>query len=179
MMYGVMRADVPAHTGLHRPFPGSDHALLAELALLGGLVELEDRLFRRRRHGTNGAVALPTSRSKWAYFVGGGASRRTMPGWPLNRKMARIVRESNTRGLERLLCWRALTIWALRKAPRHGARGLEKALTAVGREDAAPYVRRPRQLVAWRRCLRPWAAKMPRRTCAGRVSSWPFCARAR
>jgi glycosyltransferase involved in cell wall biosynthesis len=148
MMYGVMRADVLAHTGLHRPFPDSDHALLAELALLGRLVELEDTLFRRRRHGANGAVALPTSRSKWAHFAGGGASKRTMPGWPLNREMVRIVRESNTRGLERLLCWRALTIWALRKAPRHGARGLEKALTAVGREDAAPYVRRPRQLVA-------------------------------
>ena len=57
------------------------------------------------------------------------------------------MRRSPTHGRERPLCWLALTRWFLRKPPRLAARGLESALKAVGREDAAAYVRRPRQLV--------------------------------
>jgi len=148
MMYGLMRADVLARTGLHRAFPDSDHVLLAELALLGRLVELPEPLFRRRRHDANAADALPDDRAKWQYFAGSQATRRTVPGWPLNREMVRIVARSDTRGRERLLCWRAVAIWMLRKPPRLAVRTLERGLTAVGREDAAAHVRRPRQLIS-------------------------------
>jgi glycosyltransferase involved in cell wall biosynthesis len=148
MMYGLMRADVLARTRLHQPFPESDHALLAELALLGRLVEVPEPLFRRRRHAENSPDALPNVRTRWRYFAGSQAARRTIPGWPLTREMVRIVARSETRGLERLLCWRAVAMWMLRKPPRMAVRTLERALTAAGREDAAAHVRRPRQLVS-------------------------------
>lgn len=148
MMYGLMRADVLRLTGLHRPFPDSDHALLAELALLGRLMELPETLFRRRRHAENAMDTLADARSKWRYFTGGtGGAGRTIPGWPLNREMVRVVARSDTRGLERALCWRAFAIWMLRKPPRLALRTAERALVAGGRADAAAALRRPREFV--------------------------------
>jgi len=148
LMYGVMRVDALRRTGLHRPFPDSDHAFLAELALLGRLVEVPEPLFRKRDHADNGPTGRPDSGSKWTYFAGRTAGRRTLPGWPLTSEMVRIIARSDTEGMERALCWRAFAIWMLRKPPRHAVRTLERALAAAGREDAAANVRRPRQLVA-------------------------------
>jgi len=148
LMYGVMRADALRRTGLHRPFPDSDHALLAELALLGRLVEVPEPLFRRRSHPESSIRAFPTARARWRYFTGQAGAPRSLPGWPLNREMIRIVHRSPTHGRERALCWLALARWFLRKPPRLAARGLETALTAAGREDAAAYVRRPWRLLS-------------------------------
>jgi glycosyltransferase involved in cell wall biosynthesis len=148
IVYGVMRADGLRQTGLHRPFPGSDHALLAELALLGRLVEIPEPLFRRRHHAGSSIRAFRTARSRRSYFTGQQGSRPSIPGWPLNREMVRIVHDSPARGRERVLCWLALARWMARKPPRLAVTGLERALTLAGREDAAAYVRRPRRLVS-------------------------------
>jgi len=148
MMYGLMRVDALARTGLHRAFPESDHALLAELALLGRLVEVPEPLFRRRLHTENGDAALPDTRALWRDFTGAQGAARAVPGWPLNREMLRIVARSGTRGIERMLCWRALAIWFFRKPPRLAVRSAERALRAAGREDAAARVRRARRLVS-------------------------------
>jgi glycosyltransferase involved in cell wall biosynthesis len=147
MMYGLMRVDALARTGLHRAFPESDHALLAELALLGRLVEVPEPLFRRRLHTENGDAALPDTRALWRDFTGAQGAR-AVPGWPLNREMVRIVARSGTRGIERMLCWRALAIWFVRKPPRLAVRSLERTLRAAGREDAAARVRRARRSVS-------------------------------
>jgi hypothetical protein len=147
VVYGVMRADALRQTGLHRPFPGSDHALLAELALLGRLVEIPERLFRRRYHAGSSIQAFPTARSRRSYFTGQPGSHRSIPRSPLNREMVRIVHDSRTQGRERALCWLALAEWMARKPPRLAARGLERGLTLAGQEDAAAHVRRARQLL--------------------------------
>jgi hypothetical protein len=157
MMYGLMRSDALARTGLHRAFPESDHALLAELALLGRLVELPEPLFRRRQHTANGDAGLPDTRALWRDFTGRQGAARAIPGWPLNRAMVRIVACSATTGVERVLCWRALAIWLLRKPPRLAVRSAERALRAAGREDAAAHVRRARRLMSVRLGQQPAA----------------------
>jgi glycosyltransferase involved in cell wall biosynthesis len=147
LTYGVMRAGALRQTGLHQPFPDSDHALLAELALLGRLVEIPEPLFRRRHHADSSIRAFRSARSRQIYFTGQQSSRRSVPGWPLNREMVRIVHNSPAHGRERVLCWLAFARWMARKPPRLVATGLENALTRAGWEEAAAYVRRPRDLV--------------------------------
>ena len=70
-LYGVMRREAAAKTGLHRPFRGSDIAIVAELALLGRFARLDQPLVhqsrpcgslfpqRRRRSGGGRPVVRP------------------------------------------------------------------------------------------------------------------------
>lgn len=46
--YGVIRSDVLARTALHGSYPGSDRVLVAELALLGGIYEIPEKLLFSR-----------------------------------------------------------------------------------------------------------------------------------
>ncbi len=48
--YGLMRSAMLRRTRLNGLFPGSDHVLMAELAMLGVLVEVPEPLLRIRRH---------------------------------------------------------------------------------------------------------------------------------
>jgi glycosyltransferase involved in cell wall biosynthesis len=49
-IYGLIRSDVLRQTHLHGLFPGSDHVLLSELAMLGIFAEIREPLLRIRRH---------------------------------------------------------------------------------------------------------------------------------
>ncbi len=49
-IYGLMRSDIIRRTGLLGRFPMSDQVLLAELAMLGKLIEIPRPLLRIRRH---------------------------------------------------------------------------------------------------------------------------------
>jgi hypothetical protein len=49
-VFGLMRRDALERTGLIRPYVSSDVSLLAELALLGEMWELDEALFLRRVH---------------------------------------------------------------------------------------------------------------------------------
>ena len=58
-IFGVHRLDVLRSTSLHRPYYGSDCALLAELALLGPFVHVPEAVLYSRDH-PNRSVNLPT-----------------------------------------------------------------------------------------------------------------------
>lgn len=47
-MHGIIRADALRRTSLNRPMPGSDISMIAELALLGKIVQVPEFLFVRR-----------------------------------------------------------------------------------------------------------------------------------
>lgn len=49
-MFGVIRTSALRRTSLHRKYYGSDIALLAELALLGPFVSVDDAIFYNRQH---------------------------------------------------------------------------------------------------------------------------------
>ncbi len=147
VVYGVMRSEALRQTGLHGAYYGSDHVLLAEIALLGPLVEVPEPLFRRRHHAGSSFRALSTASARRAFFTGGKDARRSIPGWELNREMVRVVRESRLQGRERALCWLALARWLARKPLRLVASRLERGLARAGWEDAAARLRRSRQAV--------------------------------
>jgi glycosyltransferase involved in cell wall biosynthesis len=51
-IFGLFRTDALRKSTLHRPYYGSDRALLAELALLGAFVRTEEGVFFNREHQT-------------------------------------------------------------------------------------------------------------------------------
>jgi glycosyltransferase involved in cell wall biosynthesis len=146
-IFGVMRSSALERTGLHRPFPESDHALLAELVLLGRIVELPEPLFRRRDHAERSVRLHPRQRARWTLYTGRPAPWISMPGVRLSWEIVRAVARSPTRGKERLLCWLALRTWVVRNARRLARDTGTAILTAAGRPDAVPHLAHPRALV--------------------------------
>jgi glycosyltransferase involved in cell wall biosynthesis len=152
-MFAVMRADALRRTGLHRPYPASDHVLRAELTLLGRIVELPEPLFRRREHSERSTRA--SQRSRWTLYTGAAPPSIPVSGLRLSVEVARTIQRSDVRGAERLLCWLALRVWVLRVVRQLVGMTLRQALTTAGRQDATPYVAHPRQLMQVLRAGKP------------------------
>lgn len=64
-VYGVVRSDVLRQTRLIDGFFGADHVLLAELALLGEIVEISEPLLKKRLHPGR-SMAANTTREDFA-----------------------------------------------------------------------------------------------------------------
>jgi glycosyltransferase involved in cell wall biosynthesis len=69
-VFGLMRPDVMAKTGLHGDFASSDRAFLAEMTLHGRCRMIRKGLFFRRIHPLNSVVAHPDPRDLVAWFKG-------------------------------------------------------------------------------------------------------------
>lgn len=134
-IYGVIRREALAETGLHRPIPEIDHVLIGELALLGRLFEVDEPLFRRREHAARSVRAHPSLKARWAFYNGEGGGSPSWPTYRLNREMALVVSRSPVQGRERLLCWLALRYWVMRNARRWIRDTAQRALVLAGRGD--------------------------------------------
>lgn len=136
-IYGLMRSEMLATTGLHRPIPEIDHALLAEIALRGRMVEVPEPLFRRREHAARSVRAFTTARARRALYSGRTNGHKGWPGLQLSREMVRAVQDAPVHGRERLLCWLALRVWVVRDARRLVSTLVRQVLVRAGRADLA------------------------------------------
>ncbi|MFN0160929.1 MAG: glycosyltransferase family 2 protein [Burkholderiales bacterium] len=67
VMHGVARRDALLDTALHRPYPGSDISMVAELCLRGKILEIPERLFVRRfTPETSSLLMTSSSAAQWA-----------------------------------------------------------------------------------------------------------------
>ena len=65
-MFGLFRSDALRQTGLHAPYPASDHNLLREMALLGRFTRVQDIVFFNRSHEDQSArIADDHARRVW------------------------------------------------------------------------------------------------------------------
>lgn len=80
--YGTMRRSVLAKTGLFGNCPAPDTVLLAELALAGRIVELPERLFRRRFH--DAAASRKSGAALEEHYGTGGRSAGALARPPLH-----------------------------------------------------------------------------------------------
>lgn len=108
-IFGLFRKSALERSLLHRKYYQSDRALLAEMALLGKFVFLEDIVFLNREHATRSmSIDDKFARARWQ---NGTASRRfALEQWPLSRHYWEIVwrhraHESLGRTAPRLLRW--------------------------------------------------------------------------
>lgn len=69
--YGLIRAEILRRTRLHGLFPGSDRVLLAELAMLGPLIEVSEPLVRIRQHGGRTFTAHSSNNALYELFTPG------------------------------------------------------------------------------------------------------------
>ena len=120
-VFGLVRADVLARTGLHGRYPRSDRALLAELGLHGRLVRVPEVLFHRREFAGRLSRSHDLT-ARYAVFTGEPVPRRVWPTWRLVGGFAvALLRATTTRrGLTRrdaLRCVGSLSrsVWGYRR----------------------------------------------------------------
>jgi glycosyltransferase involved in cell wall biosynthesis len=112
-MFGLIRTEVLRRTAGHPTYPSGDQVLICELALIGQLWELPDRLFLRRRHegSTINAYSTPEEVARWL----DPQARVTVIKRTVGRIAGHIesIRRVPLASSERLRSYRALAAWAL------------------------------------------------------------------
>jgi len=82
LIFGLWRADALWRSGLHRPFYGSDRALLAEMALAGTFVHVPEIVFYNRDHAQR-SVHIADKRRRASWQSTDGANRLGLEHWML------------------------------------------------------------------------------------------------
>lgn len=94
-VYGLARRGTLAGTGLLGAFPGSDKALLVELAMHGRILEVPEPLFFRRIHPGAYSYGVSSVRDREFYTPGSGSRTAPMPrAWRHKIENARAVARS-------------------------------------------------------------------------------------
>lgn len=135
--HGVIRTDALRGTALHGPYPSSDNPLLAELALRGRFVEVDQDLLLRREHPGRSMRMFATARQRNAFFDPSRHRAITLPRWRIGAEYVRAVARAPLGPLERLRCLGYLAPWCRmwRRPLAHnlGSAGLEVLRRAAGR----------------------------------------------
>lgn len=101
--YGLIRRATLAKTALQGPFPASDKALIAELAMHGRIVEVAEPLFYRRIHPGAYSFAISDERDRTFYTPNAGNKVAPMlRAWPNNLAHMRALIRSPARYGEKL-----------------------------------------------------------------------------
>jgi glycosyltransferase involved in cell wall biosynthesis len=133
-IFGVARAGILRRTALQCALPGSDLALLAEIALHGRLVEIPEPLFLQREHAARVGPVLAQDPYRAAAFWGkADGARITYPHWRLLRRHVDSIRRAPLSSRDAGACRRA----ALRLAWRD--RGLLFRDMLVARREGARF----------------------------------------
>ena len=112
-IFGVIRTDLLRRTGLHRGFYNSDRVLLAELALLGRFLTVDEVLFENRDHDQRYVrSARLTNQRAWHDTTR--ANSLVLPHLEMWRALVQIVGRHLTDQREKLRCYAvALQWWAV------------------------------------------------------------------
>ena len=111
VLFGLMRRNLLELTGKHGSFMGGDRLLIAELALLGRFVELEDILFFNRDHPDRYVRmerSRETERLRAAWWDPEKAGKITMPRWQGFFSYLSAVRSHPLSSRDRLLSYGAV-----------------------------------------------------------------------
>jgi glycosyltransferase involved in cell wall biosynthesis len=140
-VFGLMRTAILRQTAMIAPYTDSDRTLLAELGLHGPFYEISEPLFLHRIHATSSVVVNPDGHARAAWFDPRLRDKLVLPNWRQLSELARVIRRSPVRGLERFLCYLELGRWAKRR--RHYlledlARTLRQLAACVRHSISAP-----------------------------------------
>jgi glycosyltransferase involved in cell wall biosynthesis len=109
-IFGVMRRSALDKTRLHGSYTGSDRTLLAEMALLGPFVEVQDVLFHLREHpGRSVRVARGRDHhAREAWFDTSRAGKLAFPRWHRLGEVVSAVGRTPMPVSDRLRCYGGL-----------------------------------------------------------------------
>lgn len=130
MAFGVIRLDVLRATRLHGSYPGSDMVLLAELALRGKPIELDDALLLWRDHPQRGSRTCRSDADLATWFAPENAGRMPFVYWTLLANYLQAIAHAPIPFGQKLLCGGVMARWFLgrfrflRNEVAHGVVGL-------------------------------------------------------
>ena len=143
-IHGVFRLDALRRSSLHRPYYGSDRAMLAEMALFGNFLRVPSATFYCREHP--GRSSKPTDKRQRASFIAGDSEAKTpSEHWALLLHLLEVT------GAHRQIARRRATLavvltWGLR--PLQLARYASEVVARI-----SPAAQKWLRAVAWN-CLR-------------------------
>jgi glycosyltransferase involved in cell wall biosynthesis len=130
-IYGVMRTDVLRRTAGYGKHFGGDSPILAELCLIGPLVQLPEALFIRRCHRGQ-SVYQRSLIANWRWATGG-AGRLPVPAFALTRARMHSVWRVELPWHERAYCLGVVSWWFLRANIRDRLFGHPARVAGTGR----------------------------------------------
>jgi len=142
MTFGVFRVAALRRTQLHGAYPGSDLVLLAELALRGEIVEVDEPLFLLRDHPQRASRACGSNAALVTWFDPHSTPRVHLFYWTLLANYLRTLARVPIPATQKLLCALVMARWTLGRS--RYLRG-ELALAAAARTNG---------LAAWARSAR-------------------------
>ena len=110
-VYGLIRSDMLGKTGLMGDYPGPDHVLLGEIALLGRTRMVREALFLRRFHPAMATRANTDSRAMSAWYLGRPAQRLRFKYLRLILEFSRAIFRADLSARQKARCHRALALW--------------------------------------------------------------------
>jgi len=111
-IFGIIRRSQLLRTSLHGSYYGSDKVLLAELAMMGRTVVLDEPLFFRRDHaGNSTSIRTHRERAEWMDTSLNGKLRR--PHLKLLAGYHRAIRRGEGTMAQKLGCYRVLAAWMM------------------------------------------------------------------
>ncbi|QDV09002.1 Chondroitin synthase [Planctomycetes bacterium Poly30] len=113
-VFGLIRRSALAKTHLIAPYLGSDRVLLAELALQGRLVRVDEVLFQSREHPQR-SIRMRSDAARDQWFASGRPAAKFRPAWRRLGAIRDAVKRADLTMVERLQCQAAITKWALRQ----------------------------------------------------------------
>ena len=113
--FGLIRRSALERTRLLLPFAAGDRILLAELALLGHFVEIPEELFLHREHENRSVRKHSTAVALATWYDPDRSARAALPTWRLGWEYATAVRGSSLPGPERIVAYRGLARWLVRR----------------------------------------------------------------
>jgi glycosyltransferase involved in cell wall biosynthesis len=141
-VFGLVRTDVLATTGLIGAYNRSDLVLLCELALRGQVLEVPEELFSRRIHAGASHRANPTARQAREWFTGRPAGGPVLPRTRFIIEIVRAIGRAPIAPDERVAC---LGVLAWTWGPRYTKlivaeliRALPEAARSVAARRLAP-----------------------------------------
>jgi glycosyltransferase involved in cell wall biosynthesis len=115
-VWGLMRAEEVATTGLHGLYPGEDRVFVAEMALRGRLHIVESPLFRLRDHPRRSVKSLPTIYSRAAWHNPSRSGRARLPHWRIGLEYLRAIHRAGLPRATAVRCYAKMLPWIGRDA---------------------------------------------------------------
>lgn len=116
-VFGLMRCEVLARTGLLGPYNAHDRPLLAEMALHGRYAFIDDVLFLNREHPSRSIRAYKGPRERIAWFDPAQESRVVYSRPRLVLEFHRAIKRSGIPSIQALRAHGFVAMWTLKHIP--------------------------------------------------------------
>lgn len=113
-VFGLIRTAALAKTKLIAPYLGSDRVLLAELALQGRLVRVDEKLFLSREHPQR-SIRMRSDRERMQWFGAGKPPTKMRPNWKRLGAVRDALKRAQLPLAVRMQCRAAIARWAVQQ----------------------------------------------------------------